>query len=91
MGAIKKLKQLKRRLSRLRGQEVVVYVDGGVCQDVLYVDKKKPLQKWKPADYTLIDFDIEGSDESQVCTGCMYSPDPHGDSCGRVQAKEVKP
>lgn len=87
MGAVKEIKLLKRRLSRLRNQEIAVYIEGGVCQDVLIVDRRKPVEKWRSAEYTLIDFDIEGADDTQVCTGCVYSPDSHGDSCGRVQPR----
>src|SRR3990167_2448530 len=58
--------RMKRRgAGIMKEREVVVYIEGGVCQNVLLVQRGKPRAKWKQADYTLVDFDIEGSEENQ--------------------------
>lgn len=56
-------------------KEVAVYLEGGVVQDVLIVDKSKPVKEWKRMCWTLIDFDTEGAEN--ICSGCIYSSDSH--------------
>lgn len=63
--------------------EIAAYIEGGILQNVLIVEDGKPRNQWKPfPDVTRIDFDVDGADTNEICTGCKYSADPHYESCG---------
>ncbi len=56
--------------------EMVIYVAGGLVDSVGVVSGGQIAFLTTPP-HTVIDFDIEGADQEQICTGCAYSKDPH--------------
>lgn len=76
---------------KAENQEIAIYVEGGIVQNVSIVNKTTAPEKWGPAKYSVIDFDIEGADSNDICFGCLYSTDPHfADYCQREKRKGAK-
>ena len=72
-------------------KEIAIYVEGGLVTGALIVEKGKPPAKWKVANYTLIDFDVDGAEPSHICAGCLYSNNRHyADYCGHEKVKTTK-
>lgn len=58
--------QRKRRKQKVKDDVPVIFVEGGVVQDVIHVDGKKR-KGYRPAKYELVDYDIfEGEPDSDI-------------------------
>ena len=73
-----------------KDREIVIFVEGGIVQGVYYFDEEKKSEYWDEVPYTLVDYDIDGIDESKLCTGCRLSADPHYYSTACKSKEEVR-